>query len=106
MAAAPLRDPGLQPERTGLAWTRTGLALCANALLALRAGTLAQRTDEWVLGVALLAVGGAVMAFGAARKARLARGDVGAVPPLVMLGVVAGAGLACLAGLVSLAAGR
>ncbi|MBI5716927.1 MAG: DUF202 domain-containing protein [Burkholderiales bacterium] len=106
MAAKPLRDAGLQPERTALAWIRTGLALCANALLALRAGVIAQRTDEWVLGVVLLLLGAVVMAFGAARNARLAQGDVLAVPPAAMLGVVGGALLACLCGLMSLGLSR
>ena len=31
-------DPGLQPERTALAWQRTGLAFCLASLVALRDG--------------------------------------------------------------------
>lgn len=33
-----VRDPGLQPERTAMAWTRTGAAMAVNGLLVLRAG--------------------------------------------------------------------
>lgn len=31
-----MRDPGLQPERTALAWTRTGLSVVAGSLLGAR----------------------------------------------------------------------
>ena len=37
-------DPGLQRERTAMAWTRTGLAVLVNALIVLRAGGPQART--------------------------------------------------------------
>jgi uncharacterized membrane protein YidH (DUF202 family) len=53
------RDPGLAPERTGLAWQRFALALAVVGALGLRAG-LAHRHE--ILGFALAAVTGAAAA--------------------------------------------
>ena len=54
MPPQPPRDPGLQPERTSLAWGRTALAMGANGLLLLRSGIVGQQPLLIVLSVALL----------------------------------------------------
>ena len=45
------RDPGLQPERTALAWKRTSLLMAANAVLIVRAGVHAQHGILLTLGI-------------------------------------------------------
>ena len=53
MSGPALFDPGLQPERTGLAWRRTLLTLAVAALIALR--LLPPVLGTWSLGVGLAA---------------------------------------------------
>lgn len=64
-------DPGLQPERTRLAWSRTALAFLANGAVLLHAG---HRADHvlWLLpGAAVIAVSVLVRAAGELRYRRV-----------------------------------
>ena len=67
----PQRDPGLQPERTTLAWNRTAMLVVANAGLVLRAGIANQRRLIVILGIILLVAAAAIITFGAVRKKHL-----------------------------------
>lgn len=51
------RDPGLQPERTALAWSRTMLLIAANAGLFVRSGLMADDRAVLGFGIALALVG-------------------------------------------------
>ena len=81
------RDPGLQGERTALAWRRTAAPVVANALLILRSGLASGRHAITALAVVLLVAAGALFAFGAWRGKHLlkAHGDVSppALAPLL-----------------------
>lgn len=48
------QDPGLQPERTALAWTRTTLCFAVNAMLLTRLGMNHHSTLVIVTGLVLL----------------------------------------------------
>ena len=58
MQHPPLFDPGLQPERTALAWRRTTVSLIVGALVSLR--ILPQTLGQWtfVIGFGGLIVAG------------------------------------------------
>lgn len=45
-------DPGLQPQRTALAWSRTALSLLVNAVLVLR--SYANSNDRYLLSLGVL----------------------------------------------------
>ena len=99
-AASPIRDPGLQGERTALAWNRTGLAMLANALLSLRAGWSSGQTTLSGLSIALLAASAATIAYGAWRRRELLGGAASIAPPAVAIGCAAVMALgACATGL-------
>ena len=96
-------DPGLQPQRTALAWSRTSLAVFINALLALRTGAQLGRTFVVALGIVLLFAAAGIVACGAWRQRCLAHSHAPSAPSVWMIrGVVIASWLACAAGLVSI----
>lgn len=97
----PAYDPGLQRERTAMAWTRTGLAVLVNSLIVLRSGANEHQPLVLALGSLLLAGAGATVACGAWRSHSLAKGADPTTPWLVVAAVV---GIAWTASLSAVAA--
>lgn len=71
-AGAQLFDPGLQPERTALAWRRTGLAVAVGAVAGARVLAPELGTGAVAVGVLGLALAALFLA-GSTRRARRTR---------------------------------
>jgi uncharacterized membrane protein YidH (DUF202 family) len=67
----PDRDPGLQPERTLLAWSRTALVLAVNSALVLRTGLTRSQPGLTALGALSAAAACGLYAYGVRRRREL-----------------------------------
>jgi uncharacterized membrane protein YidH (DUF202 family) len=67
-----LFDPGLQPERTALAWRRTGVAVAVGAIAATRALLPALGLGAVVIGLLGLCLA-ALLVLGSTRRVRRAQ---------------------------------
>ena len=97
------RDPGLQAERTALAWSRTALALLANSLLILRSGWVTERTTITALGLVLLIAAAGLHWHGAWRHRELVSPNGAVAPRTAVMEATAIVTLAvCAIGLLSI----
>lgn len=107
MSTAASRDPGLQPERTTLSWTRTAAGLLLNAVLNLRSGYVHDSVPLLALAGALVVAAAAVFSFGRLRRRQLAEhGPEALADPLAMRAVTAATLLATATGLASILLGH
>ncbi|MFG2825587.1 DUF202 domain-containing protein [Kitasatospora sp. NPDC048365] len=92
------RDPGLQPERTMLAWSRTALVLAVNALLILRTGLVGRQPGLTALGGVLAGAAGWFHWYGVNRRRRQlgrpGRARTGPVRALALVVLLVAAGSA------------
>ena len=100
MTTGPLFDPGLQPERTALAWRRTVLSLALGALIALR--VLPRVLGPWsvVAGFAGIALAALIWVLAGRRARQTRKALLGSAQPmpdarlLLLLAVVVAGGAA------------
>lgn len=92
-----MRDPGLQPERTSLAWNRTALSMLVAAAAWLKTGAESHRWEIIIIGALLLS--GAALAWlaGMMRRNQLLLATAVMAPSGHLLAALALGGGACAA---------
>ncbi len=101
------RDPGLQAERTALAWIRTALAILVNAFLALRTAWSTGHALVSALAIALLFAAAAAAGCGMWRRhVLLGPSTQIAAPSIVMFAACFVVWLTCATALAAIVAGR
>lgn len=101
------QDPGLQPERTALSWTRTAGGMLLNALICLRTGYTSGSLALLGLSCALLVAAALTFGFGRRRSLVLVRhGPQIAADVAAMRWVTAATLLAVVTGLWAIAQQR
>lgn len=96
------RDPGLQPERTALAWGRTALAMFVNGALLARAAAQADSPGLWTVAGLVVLASAILFAAGAHRQRTLMLESVPRAPHAAFAFLLVGAvWVACAAAVVS-----
>ncbi|MCA0243030.1 MAG: DUF202 domain-containing protein [Proteobacteria bacterium] len=106
IAATRPRDPGLQPERTVLAWVRTAAAMMVCGVVALREALVEEQLFLALVGLTMLLGAATVMALTRVRHRRLIDGNGArsvdpmlAIKPLVVSAALAISGVVAALGL-------
>jgi putative membrane protein len=95
-----IRDPGVQPERTALAWRRTGLTLAAGSLMAVHVLPRVSASPWWVLtGICGLVSALGVLVAADRRYRPLQPGSRSPGPGAAALATALAAGLLAIAAL-------
>ena len=96
-----MRDAGLQPERTALAWRRTALAMLVNGALLARSSVKADSAVLFIVSIALVAASLSTFGIAAWRRSELLREHAPRAPhATLMLLLAAIVGVSTAAGLV------